>query len=743
MRSATLLLLLALALAFIPVTMAQEAPGGELPVSDISVNYRVDSGPRTNTLPTLAEAYSHVLQVPGAGTLRVFFERADLGPIDFIEVVGTLDGQVHRLDQRELEKWYWSSGYFNGDTVIVTLFLAPGSTGRFQVSHVLSGIAAIGPDSICGVDDRIASTDWRSARILTNSGGGCTGWLTGPDDCYFTAGHCSASTMVVAEFEVPPSQANGTKVSPPIDKQYPINLASVQYQNGGIGSDWSVGRLQLNNLGQSAAANYGWFAVNSFIPNPNDTMRITGYGTDDGAANQTNQTHTGPFAGNNGTQLQYAVDTTGGNSGSPVIYEATGEAVGIHTHAGCNSSGGANSGTSLSHPNFQATYPTVCSLGPPVAPTAAFTANPTSVAQGGTVNFSDASTGIPTSWAWDLDGDSLVDSVQQHPSFQYNLPGTYTVTLTATNAQGSDTLTVSNYITVTPITPVSLPYTQDFSGGLPGGGAWNYQSSNGNGRIITGSNGSASPVSGSPSMIMDSSVSNSYVTNDATLHVNMTGHSGAILTYWYKETADEDDPEDGVFLFDGTTEALAQSHNGGPQDWTQFTVDIGAVAAANGLILGPDLRVIFRQRDNYPIGTDGVLIDDIQIVSTAPGFTLVMSTSGGGVGDFHLELQNLPATTARGFTLFSLDTNHPVGQGVILGIIPDALTLYGLTTVGAPTNPFHWVIPFVPGVYPDGPLTAGPGVMPFLSGTELDGQGVALDAGWSILEGTNVVRITF
>lgn len=52
--------------------------------------------------------------------------------------------------------------------------------------------------------------------------------------------------------------------------------------------------------------------------------------------------------------MQYVTDTTGGNSGSPVIWENTGQAVGIHTHGGCGSSGGQNSGTSSTHPGLQA-----------------------------------------------------------------------------------------------------------------------------------------------------------------------------------------------------------------------------------------------------------------------------------------------------------------------------------------------------------------------------------------------------
>jgi serine protease len=83
----------------------------------------------------------------------------------------------------------------------------------------------------------------------------------------------------------------------------------------------------------------------------------------------------------------------------------------------------------------------------PVAPTAEFVGDPTSGIAPLTVSFTDLSTGEPTSWDWDFgDGGG---SAAQNPSHQYTSVGTYTVSLTATNAYGSDTETKNNYITVT------------------------------------------------------------------------------------------------------------------------------------------------------------------------------------------------------------------------------------------------------------------------------------------------------
>jgi len=63
---------------------------------------------------------------------------------------------------------------------------------------------------------------------------------------------------------------------------------------------------------------------------------------------------------------------------------------------------------------------------------------------------SNAPAGI-TSWAWDFNGDNVIDSNAQFPTYTYNTPGVYAVSLTVTDGvNGSDTLTRSNLITVQP-----------------------------------------------------------------------------------------------------------------------------------------------------------------------------------------------------------------------------------------------------------------------------------------------------
>jgi PKD repeat protein len=107
---------------------------------------------------------------------------------------------------------------------------------------------------------------------------------------------------------------------------------------------------------------------------------------------------------------------------------------------------------------------------PSPGPDADFTANITSGPLPLSVQFTDLSTENPTSWFWDF-GDGT-NSTEQNPVHVYLAEGTYTVSLTVTNAGGSDTKTEINYITVSAsLCPCSEPgltgryySTTDFTG---------------------------------------------------------------------------------------------------------------------------------------------------------------------------------------------------------------------------------------------------------------------------------------
>lgn len=84
----------------------------------------------------------------------------------------------------------------------------------------------------------------------------------------------------------------------------------------------------------------------------------------------------------------------------------------------------------------------------PQPPVADFSGDPTSLYEGETVQFSDLSSNDPTEWSWSFPGGTPSTSTIQNPLITYISEGVYSVTLTATNAQGSDIHTKTDYITV-------------------------------------------------------------------------------------------------------------------------------------------------------------------------------------------------------------------------------------------------------------------------------------------------------
>jgi PKD repeat protein len=93
-----------------------------------------------------------------------------------------------------------------------------------------------------------------------------------------------------------------------------------------------------------------------------------------------------------------------------------------------------------------------------VPPVADFSASSLTPPINTTVTFTDLSSNLPTSWAWSFSPNTIVymggtTATSQNPQVQFNTVGAYTVSLTATNINGSDIETKTNYINTTPCSP--------------------------------------------------------------------------------------------------------------------------------------------------------------------------------------------------------------------------------------------------------------------------------------------------
>ena len=118
---------------------------------------------------------------------------------------------------------------------------------------------------------------------------------------------------------------------------------------------------------------------------------------------------------------------------------------------------------------------------PSSIPVVNFGADKTTICIGESVTFSDSTTNSPTALRWTFTGGTPLTSAATNPVVTYLTAGTYAVKLKATNANGSDSLTKTAFISVNAAPNAVLGAfsalctnspTQTLAGGTPTGGAY-------------------------------------------------------------------------------------------------------------------------------------------------------------------------------------------------------------------------------------------------------------------------------
>ena len=200
----------------------------------------------------------------------------------------------------------------------------------------------------------------------------------------------------------------------------------------------------------------------------------------------------------------------------------------------------------------------------PARPVASFTYSPGSPTAGQTIYFSDTSTNTPTSWAWSF-GDGGT-STARNPTHAYASPGTYLVTLTATNAAGSDDASTSLGVTppaapvaafaFSPLSPIvgqSISFSDQSSGG-PTAWLWTF----GDGTSSASSNPVKTyAVAGTYTVTLQ--VSNAYGSNGTSKPVAVSAAGGAPVASFTFAPASP---------VPGQTVQFTDTSTGGPTGWT-------------------------------------------------------------------------------------------------------------------------------------------------------------------------------
>lgn len=98
---------------------------------------------------------------------------------------------------------------------------------------------------------------------------------------------------------------------------------------------------------------------------------------------------------------------------------------------------------------------------PNAVPTADFSASDSLICPGDSVFFTDLTQDNPSAWQWLFPGGTPATSSAQNPGVLYTAPGTYTVTLIATNGFGSDTIVKTNFIQVDSLPNITFSPSQN------------------------------------------------------------------------------------------------------------------------------------------------------------------------------------------------------------------------------------------------------------------------------------------
>ncbi|MBK7946619.1 MAG: PKD domain-containing protein [Flavobacteriales bacterium] len=99
---------------------------------------------------------------------------------------------------------------------------------------------------------------------------------------------------------------------------------------------------------------------------------------------------------------------------------------------------------------------------PDVLCAAAFSSDRRVICQGSTVTFTDESYNSVTSRIWSFTGGSPATSTSASPAIAYNTPGTYAVSLTASDGTSNQTSTQVDYITVLAVPGTAAPLQEGF-----------------------------------------------------------------------------------------------------------------------------------------------------------------------------------------------------------------------------------------------------------------------------------------
>ena len=296
--------------------------------------------------------------------IKLYFERFDLAPGDYVELLGMNSGERVIYSQKgkivdqtgRMISQFWSQIIFD-ERVRVRLYSQQASAHYgFDLTQVAYGYPEavvqqrLGLKTVCGSDDKENIVCYNGTtmydkgravcRLFIGGGGACTGWLLGCEGHVMTNNHCIGSatsaqnTDYVFNFEFTTCAAVANASSD-------VVASSATFIKTNSSLDYTLVRLPSN-----PTSTYGFLSLSSVAPVLNDRIYIVGHpgGRRKEITVNTDRGGVGGFAAvdqvtTNG--IRYFADTEGGSSGSPVLSFTSNLVVSIHNTGSCTIGNGS------------------------------------------------------------------------------------------------------------------------------------------------------------------------------------------------------------------------------------------------------------------------------------------------------------------------------------------------------------------------------------------------------------------
>ena len=270
--------------------------------------------------------------------------------------------------------------------------------------------------------------------------------------------------------------------------------------------------------------------------------------------------------------------------------------------------------------------------GSPCAPIADFKSGSQFVCANTNVNFSDLSwNGQPTSWNWSFPGGTPSTSTDSFPVVTYANPGTYPVSFTVTNAQGTNNISKNNYITVFGATAgYQGPWQEGYETSILPNADWTIVNNGG----VTWTRTSNAAASGTYSMFLQNTTNTALSTDEAIgPSVNLSAINSPTFTFKVAYAQKNSSQNDYLKVFVSTncgvswsqrySKASAQLQTLGTgvyqsaaftpnaNQWRTETINLNNIASLT------NVRFKFVFICDSSTSGNNIYIDDINIVSSS------------------------------------------------------------------------------------------------------------------------------